>query len=125
MNANPMEAAGAEPKRTLAPYCRNGHRYTKANTIWWAGGNRRCRACEVANTQRKAERKKTVAKAAAGVLELPHIAAPVVVSVEPKQLTAELAAVKARATAARDELRWALAAVERLLTVLTGREGAV
>ena len=131
MSANPTETAVAG--RALAKYCRNGHRYTKANTIWWAGGRRRCRTCEAANAQRKAERKKTAAKAAAGVLELPNIAAPAVVTTaaatSPVPLSTwsaatELHIIKSRAMNAREEIRWTLAAIERLLNVL-GREGTV
>lgn len=131
MSVNPTKPLGVG--RVLPKYCRNGHRYTKANTIWWAGNNRRCRTCEAANAQRKAERKKTAAKAAAGVLELPNIAAPVVVTAaaatSPVPLSTwsaatELHIIRARAVNAREEIRWALAAVDRLLNVL-GKEGAV
>ena len=131
MSVHPTEPLGVS--RALAKYCRNGHRYTKANTIWWAGNNRRCRTCEAANAQRKAERKKAAAKAAAGVLELPHIAAPdTVTAANPKasvplstwSAATELHIVRSRAMNAREEIRWALAAVDRLLNVL-GKEGTV
>lgn len=75
MNANATVDAIKRAKYASL-YCKAGHKFTPANTLWWAGGDRRCRTCTAVLSQRKAEKKKAAKLAASQVLELPHLEAP-------------------------------------------------